>query len=309
VRVSILLGLIALCLLPQRPAAAWHATGHMAVAAIAYRNMDPGSRKRAADVLRRHPHFASMWRSGLTTSGVPQDLYLFLRASTWADEVRNNPRYHRPTWHYVNRPYTPGGPREFKAPAENVITALYLNRQRFVNTSLPAADRAVALCWIFHLIGDLHQPFHSVAYVSDEFPQGDRGGNLFFVKTAAGPTNLHSLWDGLFDSARGLKAADDLGRTIAANRKKASLPELETRSSYAWAEESYRLAISTGYGYTSDPQRPSLRTPLKPANSAATAEPLPDGYEASARANAERRIAIAGYRLASVVGGLFYGQP
>jgi hypothetical protein len=302
----LLLGCLAL--LPQSPARAWHAAGHMAVASIAYRDLNATDRRRAVDVLRKHPHYPS-WRQTQQSSGVGHDLYLFLRASAWPDDIRGNPRYHRPTWHYVNRPYTPGGTRTIPAGTENVLTALYLNRQRFVDTTLPAADRAVALCWIVHLLGDLHQPFHSVAYLSDEFPEGDRGGNLFLVKTPQGTTNLHSYWDGLFDTASGARAADALGRAIAGARRRDSLIELEARAPATWVEESYFLAIRAGYSHSPDPNRPSLRVPLTPGSSPDTAPTLPDGYDRTARSNAERRIAIAGYRLAGVIEGLFYGQP
>ena len=31
---------------------------------------------------------------------------------------------------------------------------------------------AIALCWLLHLYGDLHQPLHCVARFSPEFPDG-----------------------------------------------------------------------------------------------------------------------------------------
>ena len=37
-------------------------------------------------------------------------------------------------------------------------------------------ERAVAMCWVFHLIGDAHQPLHVTQLYSTQFPKGDRGG-------------------------------------------------------------------------------------------------------------------------------------
>ena len=47
-----------------------------------------------------------------------------------------------------------------------------------------AEDKAVEICWIFHLVGDIHQPLHNAEYFSSEegFQHGDQGGNRFGVK-------------------------------------------------------------------------------------------------------------------------------
>ena len=59
--------------------------------------------------------------------------------------------------------------------------------------STSAADRANDLCWVLHLVGDIHQPFHVL---------GDaRGGNsnavTFMGSTQCGnyKCNLHGTWD------------------------------------------------------------------------------------------------------------------
>src|SRR5687767_4356906 len=61
------------------------------------------------------------------------------------------------------------------------------------------AEKAVALCWLFHLVGDVHQPLHTVALFTPDHPEGDRGRNLAFVRVREGGQilNMHALWDGL----------------------------------------------------------------------------------------------------------------
>lgn len=59
----------------------------------------------------------------------------------------------------------------------------------------PESERAIAQCWIVHLVADAHQPCHAGSlYVEDVFPEGDRGGHEIKTKQSK---NLHALWDGL----------------------------------------------------------------------------------------------------------------
>jgi hypothetical protein len=62
------------------------------------------------------------------------------------------------------------------------------------DASLSAAERAVALKFLVHFIGDIHQPFHTIA--------DERGGNGISVTFLGSDMcdgfkcNLHSIWDG-----------------------------------------------------------------------------------------------------------------
>lgn len=58
------------------------------------------------------------------------------------------------------------------------------------------AERAMFARYLVHLVGDIHQPLHSVALFNHTFPKGDAGGNLLKLKTLNGTVqNLHSFWD------------------------------------------------------------------------------------------------------------------
>lgn len=305
---TLIAGLAAVLFLPA-PARAWSDAGHRTIASIAYRRLDPVNRKRMALILRQHPHFASRWKPGAAASGIPADNYLFQQAAVWPDTIRGDARYDHPTWHYVNRVYSPTGDRLEAGSAENLLAALDLNKKRFIDARLPPAERAVALSWVFHLLGDLHQPFHAVTLVSPDYPQGDRGGNDFWVRTAEGPVNLHAFWDRLLNDAQTPQQADTLAERLLAERKPQGYLEWENRTVKEWLGESYRLAVAAGYQHAPDPTFPYNRVPLEPAATREAAKPLPGGYAANARSNAERRVVLAGYRLARALDGLAYGQP
>src|SRR5205823_4340914 len=73
----------------------------------------------------------------------------------------------------------------------NILQALKHNRDVFKHSTV-RRERAIALAWILHLVGDLHQPLHNAALFSNHFdgPSGDRGGNWILIGPAPG-TGTH----------------------------------------------------------------------------------------------------------------------
>lgn len=73
------------------------------------------------------------------------------------------------------------------------------------NTHRNTAERALFARYLVHVVGDMHQPLHSVALFNATYPTGDAGGNFFKVKMPDGSTqNFHSFWD-----AGGFKIQND----------------------------------------------------------------------------------------------------
>jgi hypothetical protein len=68
--------------------------------------------------------------------------------------------------------------------------------------------RAIALTWLFHLVGDIHRPLHTAQLFTVEYPKGDRGGNEICVRvTQAGqPMDLHRFWGNLAPKPPGVSA-------------------------------------------------------------------------------------------------------
>ena len=133
-----------------------------------------------------------------------------LQATTRPDIIRREPQWHHATWHYINEPYFPTEAdrealqghitdnlsRDVPKAGEdiermNAIQAFKYNLDRFRSVDTSDRDKAVALCWILHIGGDLHQPLHTTAMFTTALPQGDRGGNTIKL-TGSSAKNLHA---------------------------------------------------------------------------------------------------------------------
>jgi hypothetical protein len=137
-------------------------------------------------------------------------LVLFMQAARWADELRMTDRqYHRAPWHYINLPFKPKGQPPSVQTREpepvNILTALAENESVVKNENDPE-PKAIALAWLFHLVGDIHQPLHTAQLFTVDYPNGDRGANEICVRvTQAGqPMDLHRFWDGVITSSQNL---------------------------------------------------------------------------------------------------------
>src|SRR5262249_476652 len=115
----------------------------------------------------------------------------------------------------------------------------------------------------FHLIGDIHQPLHNVAYFSNdpEFLEGDLGGNKFGVRINGRKWKLHTYWDDLLgedanfsdDSAEHQAKVFKQPIELAINLRNLQLADAETEkltkntTIQSWSQESFELAKSVGY--------------------------------------------------------------
>src|SRR5262249_152951 len=172
---------------------------------------NPHAIERVKAVLEKHPWYPNQWQARLQDVSVADhSLVLFMQAARWADDIRSNDKQqHRALWHYINWPFKPDGqPPSVKTrepEAVNILTAMMEN-QRIVANDNNAERKAIALAWLFHLVGDIHQPLHTVQLFTSEYPKGDRGGNEICVRvTQAGqPMDLHRFWDGVITSSQNL---------------------------------------------------------------------------------------------------------
>src|SRR5205823_1829495 len=144
------------------PASAWNKAGHMASGAIAFDVLKVESPQTLAAVvalLKRHPQFATRWEEKFAgLSEEDQGKHLFMLAARWPDDIRGNKKYDHPFWHFINYPFKPAGQPDSVKPLppkeENIMQAFRLNLKRLRQG--PREDQAVALCWLFHLVGDVH---------------------------------------------------------------------------------------------------------------------------------------------------------
>jgi len=237
----------------------------------------------------------------LNLSAAEQDLYLFMLAARWPDDIRGDASFQHGAWHYINRPYTPEGQpasvQPVDPPADNILAAYQTNLD-IVRSRAPAATRAVALCWVFHLIGDVHQPLHTIALFTTQFPppEGDRGGTRFSIRARDGARtiSLHTFWD---DLIRGSERFQSVRNTATALRRqpahtRAQLSELTETRFEGWArQESFTVAKEKAY----------RNGQLHGSRDQQNGEVFPADYIATVKPLAERRVVLAGYRLADVL--------
>jgi hypothetical protein len=321
-RCSILL--LVLLAMPQR-LFAWVDTGHEIIASIAFDEMNPAARSAAVALLKQHPRYEKDLLAGLP-SGFDPDRYAFMIAATWPDIVRSqsHPMHfvaNHPEWHYIDiavvQPgYTPSPPatQPDSQPAgpRNILEALVKVTADLRNPSGAAPERAIALCWVLHLCGDLHQPLHASNYYSPQYPDGDRGGNLAIVLRTPhayySQINLHALWDQMLGTYRSPQmigyVADGLRHDPNFTREKLA-NELKLKDFTGWANESHDLAVTQCY----------LNGQLETANQNALREThgeapsLPADYVEKAEAVAARQAILAGYRTADLLDEILAPQP
>lgn len=241
---------------------AWNAAGHMVSGAIAYTDLkqaSPQTLDQVVALLKTQPHFETKWKPQLNQSFVApdeQELFLFMLAARWPDDIRRNPAFHHGAWHFINLPYKPDGQpasmQTVEPPPENVLSAYQTNLD-IVRSTTPG-DRAVALCWVFHLLGDVHQPLHTVKLFTTQFPapEGDRGGTRFYirVKPTTGTRSLHEFWDDLILGSSKFRSVRNKAIEIRLrpNHARTQLPELTETQFVQWVKaESFALAKAQGY--------------------------------------------------------------
>jgi len=300
------LWMVSVILLIPAPAQAWNRPGHMVTAAIMYdvlKHEHPDSIPKIVAILREHPQYDVHWAHKI--AAIPnmtdenKDIYLFMLAARWPDDIRKDSEYDHPEWHYINLPYHPPGhapsDQQPHAPKEdNIVRAFELNKSRAKTGS--AAERAVAICWLMHLIGDCHQPLHTSNLYSKEYPQGDHGGNLFYIRGRENsePIGLHKFWDDLIIGTDRFQSVHNEATQLRLRPEfaKDKLNELQSTNFEHWIkDESFKLVDSAVYRHGT----------LKGGTTKENAQVLPEDYPKAVKHIAERRVVLAGYRMADVV--------
>ncbi len=271
---------------------AWDGAGHMLIAAEAFRQLPPELKAQAIEVLKAHPDYQEWVKAYHPNPNYDLASYVFLRSSTWPDEIRRSGSpYDHPDWHFIDYPLRPPlFPLEpDPQPTNDVLFGVAQCEQTLSDTNADPVLRAVYLSYLIHLIGDMHQPLHCESFYDAQFPNGDRGGNDFYVKLEQGGVRLHGIWDGLLGDAESPAIQLRYARQIQGEYPRLFLPELrEDTTPTSWSLESRKLAIEYGY----------LNGHLRGGTNMETAPLLPEGYLSKAKSVAERQGALAGYRLA-----------
>jgi hypothetical protein len=306
-----------LAFLITSPANAWNALGHKTVCEITWRQLDAENRQEIVDTLRRHPRFDDDFAKKMPADvdgadKATQDRWIFQQAGVWPDLARglkgeDRKRFDRPSWHYVNFPiYVDRSDR--RALAINVNTSDKLDRDEgdwnilqaikhcqavLRDKRTPPSEKALAYCWLFHLVGDSHQPLHSCALFSARFPKGDRGGNSIPLTRG---DNLHALWDNLLGRQHYLRNVDKAVAELKGEQYRDVWESGKERNPRRWIAESHKLAQDFAYddAILEVVRRATPQQPLEKIE-------LSDEYLKAAGEHARRRIVAAGVRLADIL--------
>jgi hypothetical protein len=233
------------------PAAAWGDEGHRITALVADHFLEPAVRAKieamlAADI------------DDLTAHDIASE-------ATWADRYRDSDRggsqgsqeRYRGTreWHYVNieidgpdlaracfeHPLLPAGAPASRGPAHACIVGkIDQFAAELADGETNADERLVALKFLLHLVGDVHQPLHA----ADDH---DAGGNSKRISAGGlGAGNLHELFDIELVEHLGTDPQQIASYLISrvSDRK---WREWSRGSAAAWAMQSFEIARDHAY--------------------------------------------------------------
>jgi hypothetical protein len=255
------------------PALAWGKTGHRVVAAIADTQLSGLARANIEQIL-----------------GPGESLD---EAANWPDEMRSAPEpFWQKTatpWHYV----TLNGIIYDHAPPEgDALQALGRFSKTLQDPKASLADKQLALRFIVHLVGDLHQPLHVGKCC-------DKGGNDVKVTWFGKPTNLHAVWDSQIVDEEQLSFTELAGK-LERHISPQDVVKWWDINPRDWISESAEIRDIV-YPTTRDLPKPPKGKKLKKAT-------LPDlsySYVYKFTPVMERRLSQAGVRLAAYLNAIF----
>jgi hypothetical protein len=235
----ILLAAFALVFTAQ-PAAAYWEYGHETVARIAYANVTPATRAAIARVLAA--------QAQLDTPACPART--IAEASVWPDCVKplkddaGKSRFgYAYSWHYQNVNICQAFDLKPACKDGDCVSA-QIDRQRAIlkDRRASAKDRVMALAFLVHFVGDLHQPLHA----GDKSDKGGNDVHAAYGLYAPDRLNLHSIWDGLL-AERAISTAPTLVRRYpAAVRRRLAAGTVTDWSRESWADAHRAYAAAMG---------------------------------------------------------------
>ena len=253
------------------PAWAWGPLGHRIVADLAAARLTPTARAQVDTLL---------------TSARARSL---ADVANWADEIRDDPsrdelgRETAPL-HYVNM----HGSCDYKPALDCpdghcVVGAIGRYTAILGNRRLPLHERAQALNFVVHFVGDVHQPLHA-GY------KNDKGANDYQVQFEGEGSNLHRVWDSGLLATRHMDAREYTAFLERQGPVQLPAPIAPLDNPPAqWAEQSCRIVMGGG---------------VYPRGHV-----ISDAYIARERPVAERQLRLAGMRLADLLNRALGAAP
>jgi hypothetical protein len=239
-------------LLSLTSALCWYDKGHRIVGLIAQANLTADARTEIEKILPGSMTLAD--------------------AAIWPDHEGRSIRDFDPL-HYVRIPEAASGYDQARdCPERNcMVEALQWFSVVIADRNAPIMMRRLALHYVAHLVGDMHQPLHAGRAM-------DQGGIDISVSYRGQTTNLHFFWDtNLVELETGNE--EEIAKRLTANLTEKERLKWQAGDPKQWTDESLMLARSHAYKTGSSVE-------------------LPDDYVEKARPIVRRRLAQAGIRLA-----------
>lgn len=283
---------------------AWDLAGHMIVGEIAWRSSTPAVREKVTELVR-----------GLDKTFSGGRTYNFVTAQAWLDDMRAKGRaYEWGKYHYVDMPKTADGSAFALPEPPHIVWAIEDSQKTLHNPKATLAQRRLALAIFMHCVGDIHQPLHACTW-------DDMGGNRYLLAGVAfgdlykgGRGNLHAFWDQAYrveardgrivesfvnppitsrpEPGKDGEISTAAQEIMAIHSAESLATEIAVQDPTAWARESHVLGCTVAYPPGPHPGDSEVRT-------------LGPEFAAPARKVAQRRVALAGYRLARMLAELF----
>lgn len=293
------------------PTFGWDETGHKVTACIAWQRMTPEVRERVIKILLAAPEdsqIASYYLPYGSRSAEAKKREFFMLMATWPDIIRDRSqevrfkKYHNGNWHYSDIFWKSEDGKVImvdNVEANGLAMQKLIDFNQLIRGSASDSEKAVAIAWLEHLIGDVHQPLHMSGKVSDLNAKGDQGGNLFVLTPKGTPrekqANLHSYWDSIIgryqpnskdqcDADYIDPIADEIIRQYPFDKEKS---KLNADKFDVWGKESLDIATSFVYKDIKSFELPS------------------DNYKKKAFELAQERMALAGYRMGELFNEVF----
>jgi hypothetical protein len=178
----------------------------------------------------------------------------FIDAASYPDEFIRN---HDPNRQFSSQHFAdlPDDGSQFDCASQNCLFDALSKNLGILRQGNTDKDTAVAITWVIHLVGDLHQPLHMSGR--------DRGGNDFHVKYRGEATcpnftggharvELHSVWDDCLveELAGGMSTQDFAKQLVGDITTFNGRPEVQGGGDapwLAWGDESHTLANSVAF--------------------------------------------------------------
>jgi hypothetical protein len=304
--------LATLILFPVVSTFAWDDVGHKITAYIAWQQMTPDVRDRVIKILTSAPEdsqLATFYLPYGSRSEEARRREYFMLAATWSDIIRDRnfetryKRYHHSNWHYTDTAWTlkDGKVQQVNLPEEGGLALeKIIDFIKLLSSGAKDSEKAIGVAWLEHLVGDIHQPLHASARITEQEPKGDQGGNLFLLTPVGTPRdkqeNLHWFWDSIVvrnDPNDKDECETDYIDPIARDiMKKYPFAKMQARLSLndpeQWKRESFEIASTRVFP-------PELKRNEMPS----------PAYKKAAMKIAEERLALAGYRMGALFNQIF----